>query len=81
MAGGPFGGIVGVTWRGTVFAAGDLSQHAAKTSQPCPPAVGARLQDLSCLRPPVHLAQEVGAGLGEREVLLGPMPEFGGEVS
>ena len=37
-----------------------------------PPAEGLRL-----LRPPLHLAQEVGARLAEREVLLGCVPAEG----
>ncbi len=34
-------------------------------------------EDLRCLRTSVRVAQEVGARLGEREVLLRPLPRCG----
>jgi len=49
------------------------ASHAPHRAPARPPAEG-----LCLLRTPLHVAQEVGAGLAEREVLLGCVPEEGG---
>ena len=57
-----------------------LNGHGIQASEQSPTALRAPQQGLSCLWPAVQLAEEVGAGLGEREVLLGSVSGGGGEV-
>lgn len=61
-------------WRTTLGAPMDVERRTPAVEQPnaqAPPAVRAAQQALRGLRPAVHLAEEVGAGLGAGEVLLG----------
>ena len=51
--------------------------HALQATKPRPSPVGTSIEDLPHLRPSVHVAQEVGTGLGEREVLFGSVPFLG----
>ena len=51
-----------------------LDSHALQAPQPSPSPLRTGLEDLPDLWPPIHLAEEVGARLGEREVLLGSVP-------
>jgi hypothetical protein len=48
--------------------------HATIDRRPSPPAVRAAREDLRAVRAAVHLAEEVGAGLGDREVLQRALP-------
>ena len=54
--------------------------HDLQATEPRPSPVGTSIEDLPHLRPSVHVAEEVGTRLGEREVLFGSLP-FVGEVS
>lgn len=66
---------------GTAGSAKAFTRHAPQAPQPSPSAVRACVEGLPDLRAAVHLAEEMGARLGEREVLLGPVPKRCAQVA
>lgn len=64
-------------WRTTLGAPMGVERRTPAVEQPnaqAPPTVRAAHQDLRGVWPAVHVAEEVGAGLGAGEVLLGSVP-------
>jgi hypothetical protein len=61
------------TLQGQVVDGTVLQAHIAAHAQDAPQSRSAE-QDLPCLRAPLRVAQEVGAGLGRGALLLGALP-------